>query len=107
MSLLGIYIKNDPNQKSIDILKKFIIPLNEKKDVEKIIRRVRDIKRDPNIYVSERNHRALGQAINVAICMAEAAYVPPRIVLMIGGPCTVGPGTVISPNLKELMRSTR
>lgn len=26
---------------------------------------------------------------------------------MIGGPCTIGPGTVISPNLKELMRSTR
>lgn len=52
MNLLGIHIKNDPQQKSMDILKKFIIPLNEKKDVEKIIRRIRDIKKDPNLYVS-------------------------------------------------------
>lgn len=27
--------------------------------------------------------------------------------MLIGGPCTVGPGTVISPSLKELMRSAK
>lgn len=32
---------------------------------------------------------------------------PPRVVFMIGGPCTVGVGTVIGLSLKEMMRSAR
>lgn len=100
-------IKYDPQQKSPDVFKRFIIPLNSKKDSEKVIRRIKDIKKDSTIYVNQRSQRALGQALNVAICIAEAAYVAPRIVLLAGGPCTVGVGTVISPDLKEKMRSPR
>lgn len=69
MDLLGVNIKSDPQQKSPDILKRFIIPINSKKDSDKIVRRVKDIKKDSSIYVSERSHRALGQALNVAVCI--------------------------------------
>lgn len=107
MGLLGVNIKYDPQQKSPDIFRRFIIPLNTKKDSEKIIKRIKDIKKDSTIYVNQRSQRALGQALNVAICLAETAFVPPRIVLLAGGPCTLGSGMVISPDLKEKMRSPR
>lgn len=64
------------------------------------MRRVRDIKRDQTITVNERNSRATGQAINVAVALATAAPVPPRLVFLLGGPCTIGSGTVIGLSLK-------
>jgi protein transport protein SEC23 len=41
------------------------------------------------------------------LSLAETAPVPPRIIFTVGGPCTVGPGTVIGLSLKEMMRSAR
>lgn len=52
MGLLGINIKADPSMKSADILKRFIIPLRTEKDVNKVITRVKDMKKDPFIYVN-------------------------------------------------------
>lgn len=43
----------------------------------------------------------------MALCLAEVSIVSPRVVFMIGGPCTIGPGTVIGLSLKEMMRSAR
>lgn len=43
----------------------------------------------------------------MAISLAECAPVPPRVVFLLGGPCTVGVGTVIGLPLKEMMRSTK
>ena len=68
--------------------------------MQKIIRRVRDIKRDQTITVNQRSARATGQALNVAISLAEVAPVSPRIVFTVGGPCTIGPGTIIGVSLK-------
>lgn len=82
------------------MFKRFIIQINSKEDKQKIIRRVRDIRRDQTITVNERSSRATGQAINLSICLAEIAPVPPRIIICLGGPCTVGPGTVIGLSLK-------
>ena len=107
MNILGLTGKEDPQGKTYEIFRRFIIQINNKADIQKIIRRVRDIKKDQSITVNERSSRATGQAINVALTLAGAAPVPPRIVLTLGGPCTVGPGTVIGLSLKEMMRSAR
>ena len=52
MNILGINIKGDPQGKSYDIFKRFIIQINSKTDLQKIIRRVRDIKKDQSITVN-------------------------------------------------------
>lgn len=107
MNILGVAIKNDPTAQTYDIFKRYIVQIRSKHDIDRIVGRIKAIKRDQTITVSERSPRATGQAINVAISIAEAAIVPPRIVMTLGGPCTVGSGTVIGPSLKELMRSPR
>ena len=107
MAMLGVAIKNDPTHKSYDVFKRYIIQIKNKADSDKIIRRIRDIKRDQTITVNERSPRATGQALNVALSIGEASIVSPRIVMTLGGPCTVGSGTVIGLSLKEMMRSPR
>lgn len=53
MGLLGISInKNDPNCRSYEIFKRFIVQIKTKADVQKITRRVRDLKRDQTITVN-------------------------------------------------------
>lgn len=55
----------------------------------------------------ERSRRCLGTALNVAIGLLEAGYKghSARILTFIGGPATIGPGMVVSPDLRESMRS--
>lgn len=100
MNILGVNTRGDPQGKSYEIFKRFIIQINNKNDLQKVIRRVRDIKRDQTITVNERYPRATGQAINVALCIAEATPVVPRVIFSLGGPCTIGSGTVIALSLK-------
>lgn len=100
MNILSINVKGDPQGKSYQIFKRFIVPINSKADIQRISRRVRDIRKDQTITVNQRLPRATGQAINAAISIAEAAPVSPRVIFLIGGPCTVGQGTVIGLSLK-------
>jgi hypothetical protein len=79
------------------------VPISQFRD--KIIKRVNDIKPDPIIYVNERNKAAFGQALNVAISLSEANVMTTRICMLVGGPCTHGPGKVIETNFKTQMRS--
>ena len=107
MGMLGVAVKNDPTHKSYDVFKRYIIQIKNKADSDKIIRRIRDIRRDQTITVNERSPRATGQALNVALSICVSSIVTPRIVMTLGGPCTVGSGTVIGLSLKEMMRSPR
>lgn len=52
MNILGVNVRGDPHGKSYDIFKRFIIQVNNKNDIQKIIRRVRDIKKDQSITVN-------------------------------------------------------
>jgi hypothetical protein len=52
MNILGVNVKADPQGKSYDIYKRFIISLSSAKDKDKLRRRIRDIKKDQNITVN-------------------------------------------------------
>lgn len=93
MNIVGIQVKMESQLGNSDIPKRFIVPIDQFRD--KIIRRVNNIKPDPIIYVNERNKAALGQALNVAISLCEANIMTTRICMLVGGPCTHGPGKVI------------
>lgn len=51
-------------------------------------------------YKHQREARCNGQALNVAITLATLASVPTRLVLLVGGVCTVGLGKVIDQDYK-------
>ena len=103
MDQIGINIGSDPRMITHDITKKFLVPVKEYKD--RIIKRIRDVKCDHNIYVNERPIRVTGQALNVALAMAEVSPILPRVCMLLGGPCTGGPGQVLAQSYKSLMRS--
>lgn len=103
MEIMGITIGSDPRMQTEEVLKRFVVDLHHHR--ERILRRLRDIKPDPFIYVGERPLRVTGQALNVATFLAEVSHAPPKIVLLVGGPCTGGPGQVIAQNYKLQMRS--
>jgi len=57
---------------------------------------------------AERRHcRCTGAALNVALGMLEATFPQSsvRIMLVVGGPCNVGPGMVVGEELAETIRS--
>lgn len=63
---------------------------------------------DPfHVPAQSRHLRATGVAINIALSLLEIAYphTGSRIFLFAAGPCTIGPGTVVSPHHKETIRS--
>ena len=88
-----------------EVIRRFIVPIKSHR--QRIINRISDMKVDPFIYVSERAQRATGQAINVAISMNEISPIVARVVLLVGGACTVGKGMVIGQKYKEQMRSAQ
>ena len=55
--------------------------------------------------MNQRYLRVTGQAVNVAMAMAEVSPITPRITMLLGGPCTGGPGQVITQDYKNQMRS--
>lgn len=85
---------------------KFIMPL---KDCEfALTSLLENLQRDPwPVDSDKRPQRATGVAMQVAISIMESAFpnIGGRIMLFCGGPATVGPGTVVGVELKEMMRS--
>ena len=64
--------------------------------------------RDPwPVPTGKRASRATGAAMSVAISLLECTYpnTGSRIMMFIGGPCTVGPGMIIDDDLKNTIRS--
>ena len=103
MDLIGITVRNDPQSQSSDINKRFVVPLPEYRQA--LIARIKNLRPDGRIYVGERKHSCFGQALNIAISMAEVSVLSTRIVCLVGNPCTNGPGITIGSNFKEQMRS--
>lgn len=56
---------------------------------------------------TERPQRCTGTALSVAVSLLETIYKdsPGRIMTFVGGPPTIGPGMIVSTDLKEHMRS--
>lgn len=98
MDLIGIIVKNDPQSQSSDMNKRFIVPLSEYR--ESILTRIRNLRPERHIYVNERKHSCLGQALNISISMAEVSVLSTRIVYLVGNPCTAGVGMTIGANFK-------
>jgi protein transport protein SEC23 len=67
-----------------------------------------DIQSDPwPVHQGMRALRSTGVALSVAVSLLEATFpnAGARIMLFIGGPCTQGPGMVVSDDLKDVIRS--
>lgn len=72
------------------------------------LRLIGDIQRDPwHTPTAKRRLRCAGAALSVAISMLEVTYpnTGARVELFLGGPCTQGPGQVVSDDLKLPIRS--
>jgi len=67
-----------------------------------------ELQRDPNrVKNDKRPLRATGVALNVAVALLEQ-IIPnsaARIMMFTGGPCTTGPGMIVSEELKEPLRA--
>lgn len=67
-----------------------------------------NLSRDPwPVATDKRSLRCTGVALSVAVGLLETSYpnTGARILLFAGGPATEGPGTVVSSELKEPIRS--
>lgn len=51
MNILGVNVKADPQGKSYETFRRFIVQINGKQDIQRLCRRVRDIKKDQTITV--------------------------------------------------------
>ena len=88
------------------ILERFILPVSECSFVVESI--LEDIRKDPwPVPMGKRPARATGAALSVAVSLLHLA-IPrrgARVMLFTGGPCTSGPGAVVSRLKEEDMRS--
>lgn len=66
------------------------------------------LQRDPwPVDTDKRSQRATGVAASIAISLLESLFpnCGARIMMFVGGPCTIGPGMVVGPELRESIRS--
>lgn len=85
--------------------KRFVLPkLHCESNLENIIE---ELQADPYpVKSSQRPLRATGVACAVAVGIMETfTGMPGRLMLFIGGPCTLGPGMVVGPEKKEFIRA--
>jgi len=91
---------------SDQLLQRFLLPVSECSLVLETI--LEDLRKDPwPVPSDKRVARATGSALSVALSLLDLA-IPRRggrVMLFTGGPCTSGPGTVVSRAKTESMRS--
>ncbi|KAL3910731.1 MAG: hypothetical protein SGILL_007577 [Bacillariaceae sp.] len=89
-----------------EVLERFLLPVSDCSFVVESI--LDDIRKDPwPVPTDKRPARATGSALSVAVSMLHLA-IPrrgARVMLFTGGPCTSGPGAVVSRLKEEDMRS--
>lgn len=75
---------------------------------ETLLQRIRDLKRTVfKKQGNQREPRAVGQALNVALSINELSGNIARVVFFCGGPCTIGLGKVIDLDYSNQMRSIK
>ena len=85
---------------------RFVLPVNEAEFALSSI--LSELQKDPwPTETSERPLRCTGVAVSLAVSLLESAFpnTGARLMLFVGGPCTVGPGQVVARELAEPMRS--
>lgn len=106
---LDLVSSTDPMNKdkaNPESLARFLVPVNECEFALNSI--LDDLQSDPWPTESgNRPARCVGQALNIAVSLLEAAQSSSgsRIVTLMGGPITYGPGMIVSQSLQELIRS--
>lgn len=98
--------QHQPQSPAQEVLQRFLLPASEASfTLEGILE---DLRRDPwPVPNDKRVARATGCALSVATSLLQLA-IPrrgARIMLFTGGPCTSGPGAIVSRNKEEDMRS--
>jgi len=100
------------NKGSQAALERFLVPVSECEFALNSI--LDDLQCDPwPVESGTRAARCVGSALNVAVSLLEAANGGnagnvkrgSRIITLMGGPITYGPGMIVSQDLKELIRS--
>ena len=99
---------NDPlNQGSQEALRRFLVPVNECEFALNSI--LDDLQPDPWLTKQgNRPARCTGTAMNIAVSMLElagGANRGSRVINLQGGAVSVGPGMIVSEELKEHIRS--
>jgi len=105
---LGFRLKNDPRgAMGAAAAARFLMPVSECEFTLNSL--LDDLARDawPPGGPDRRPFRCTGAALSVALGLAETSYPQSsvRIMLILGGPCNVGPGKVVGEELKETIRS--
>jgi protein transport protein SEC23 len=105
---LGLTLASDPlNKGDSSALKRFLVPVNECEFGLNSI--LDDLQPDPwPVKAGFRPARCVGTALNVAVSILEAAGGSSRgsrIVTLVGGATTYGPGMIVSEDLQERIRS--
>ncbi|TID19246.1 hypothetical protein CANINC_003817 [Pichia inconspicua] len=93
---------------SANTVNRFLLSLADEASKNQIIKTIQSL--DVSKWTINPGHRALrvtGAALNIASCLAEGSYVQcsAKITLFAAGPCTFGPGQIVSTELKEPLRS--
>lgn len=101
-------LKNTIPTSNIPPVAKYLVPVQEAEF--QLTNIVEQLQRDSfSVESSSRPKRATGAALNVALSLIEAGphapNAPTRIMLFGGGPCTIGPGLIVDPLLKDALRS--
>lgn len=85
---------------------KFVCPLELCR--ETFENKVKALSRIKNVsYKHQREARATGQALNLALSINEIAPEASKIIFFCGGPCTIGGGKLIEQDYKVEMRSIK
>jgi len=104
---LGFAMRNDPRgAMGATAARRFLLPVAECEFTLNSL--LDDMTRDAwPIGADRRPYRCTGAALSVAIGLLEVTFAQSsaRIMLLVGGPCNVGPGTVVGEELAETIRS--
>eukprot|EP00450_Noctiluca_scintillans_P007048 CAMPEP_0194485104 /NCGR_PEP_ID=MMETSP0253-20130528/6218_1 /TAXON_ID=2966 /ORGANISM="Noctiluca scintillans" /LENGTH=756 /DNA_ID=CAMNT_0039325035 /DNA_START=45 /DNA_END=2315 /DNA_ORIENTATION=- len=104
---LGFAVRNDPRGAMGSAgSRRFLMPVAECEFTLNSL--LDDLTRDAwPIGAEKRPFRCTGAALSVAIGLLEVTYAQSsaRVMLLVGGPCNVGPGMVVGEELAETIRS--
>lgn len=102
--VLNIQGTVDPKFIGKTILNRYYVPFHSNK--EKLIRAINSLQHDKHsVPRDQREKRATGCAVQVAIGLLTDQGINTRFCLLVGGPCTVGSGKVVDLPLKKTIRS--